>query len=145
MKKTPLEGEWHFVSLKVDGSEVPAPPPASAKLLIHGDRFRMDSSDGAFEGLFTIDVESTPARIDIEFVEGPEAGNWSYGIFEIDGDSLILRTYEPAGARGKVSVSLAKGWRLAEEVNVLEDRTGRASLAFSPFQIHGWRLVRGGS
>jgi uncharacterized protein (TIGR03067 family) len=85
-----LEGEWHFVSLRVDGSDVPAPPASSAKLSIDGDRFRMDSSDGAFDGVFTIDVEATPPRIDIEFVEGPEAGNWSYGIFELDGDTLIL-------------------------------------------------------
>lgn len=85
-----LEGEWHFASLRVDGSDVPAPPPDAAKLLIDGDRFRMDSSDGAFEGVFTIDVGTTPARIDIEFIEGPEAGNWSYGIFKIDGDRLVL-------------------------------------------------------
>ena len=85
-----LEGEWHFVSLKVDGTDVPAPPAAAATLLIDGDRFRMDSSDGAFEGVFTIDADTAPARIDIEFVEGPEAGNWSYGIFKVDGDSLLL-------------------------------------------------------
>ena len=40
--------------------------------------------------MFTIDVESTPTRIDIEFVDWPEAGNWSYGIFKFDRDSLVF-------------------------------------------------------
>jgi uncharacterized protein (TIGR03067 family) len=28
--------------------------------------------------------------MDIEFIEGPEAGNWSYGIYQLDGDDLLL-------------------------------------------------------
>jgi alpha-mannosidase len=59
-----------------------------------------------------------------------------------DGSALIMRTYEPAGARGKIGLSLAEGWKLADEVNLLEDRIGRANLAFLPFQIHSWRIER---
>jgi alpha-mannosidase len=59
-----------------------------------------------------------------------------------DGKALIFRTYEPAGARGKVALSLAKGWNAGGEVNLLEDRTGRASFSFSPFQLHSWRIER---
>jgi alpha-mannosidase len=59
-----------------------------------------------------------------------------------DGRALILRAYEPAGARGKVKVGLAKGWKLGGEVNLLEDRSGRAKLAFSPFQVHSWRVEK---
>jgi uncharacterized protein (TIGR03067 family) len=44
----------------------------------------MESPDATYEGIFTIDVEADPARIDIEFVEGPDAGNWSYGIFRLE-------------------------------------------------------------
>lgn len=57
-----------------------------------------------------------------------------------DGTALILRTYEPAGARGRAKVTLPPGWEIAEEVNLLEERTGPASLTFTPFQVHSWRL-----
>jgi alpha-mannosidase len=59
-----------------------------------------------------------------------------------DGGALILRTYEPAGARGKVRLSLPEGWKLGDEVDLLEDRAGRADLTFLPFQIHSWRIER---
>ena len=36
------------------------------------------------------------------------------------GGALILRTYEPAGARGTAKVTLPSGWEIAEEVNLLE-------------------------
>jgi len=85
-----LEGEWRFDSLEVDGTLVPAGMAAASRLLIDGDRFRTESPEATYEGVFTIDVEADPARIDIEFVEGPETGNWSYGIYHLDGDDLRL-------------------------------------------------------
>jgi alpha-mannosidase len=59
-----------------------------------------------------------------------------------EGASLILRTYEPAGARGTASVTLPSAWEVAEEVNLLEESTGPAELAFTPFQVHSWRIRR---
>lgn len=85
-----LEGEWHFVSLSVDGNKMPAAAMSASRLLVDGDRFRTESPEATYDGVFTIDVEASPRQIDIEFVEGPEAGNWSYGIYELDGDALTL-------------------------------------------------------
>ena len=59
-----------------------------------------------------------------------------------DGERLILRTYEPAGARGAAVVALASGWKLAGEVDILEERIGEADRFFSPFQIHSWLVER---
>ena len=59
-----------------------------------------------------------------------------------DGDSLILRCYEPAGARGTVAVAPPEGWHLAEEVDLLEAGTGAANTSFLPFKLHSWRLAR---
>jgi uncharacterized protein (TIGR03067 family) len=59
-------------------------------LLIDGDRFRTESPEANYEGIFNIDVEAQPHAIDIEFIEGPEAGNWNYGIFRLEGDQLEL-------------------------------------------------------
>lgn len=85
-----LEGEWRFASLEVDGNTMPAPMAAQSRMLIDGDRFRMESPEATYEGIFALDVEADPAQIDIEFVEGPEAGNWSYGIYRFDGEDLIF-------------------------------------------------------
>ena len=55
-----------------------------------GSAERVQPTFRCHEGIFTVDVEADPARIDIEFVEGPEAGNWSYGIYSLDGDALVV-------------------------------------------------------
>ncbi len=85
-----LEGEWRFESLEIDGAVVPGAGFAASRILIDGDCFRTESPEATYEGAFTIDVEAVPSRIDIEFVEGPEAGNWSYGLFEVDQDEVTF-------------------------------------------------------
>jgi uncharacterized protein (TIGR03067 family) len=85
-----LEGTWAFRSLELDGQTVPASMLTDSRLLIDGDRFRMESPEAGYEGIFTIDVEVTPHSIDIDFVEGPEAGNRCEGLFELDGDRFTI-------------------------------------------------------
>ena len=85
-----LEGEWRFVGLQVDGSDVPAAMSAQSRIQIDGDRFRMKSPEATYDGVFSIDASAEPMRIDIEFVEGPEAGNASYGIYQLRGDQLTI-------------------------------------------------------
>ena len=85
-----LEGTWAFHSLVVDGNNVPESMLSDSRLLIDGDRFRMESPEAEYEGIFVIDVEQTPHHIDIDFVEGPEAGNRCKGIFELEGDRFSL-------------------------------------------------------
>ncbi len=85
-----LEGDWRFARLEVDGQVVPETMLGMSRILIDGDRFRTESPSGNYEGVFTIDVEASPPEIDIEFVEGPEAGNWCHGIFEVRGNDEIV-------------------------------------------------------
>ena len=85
-----LEGTWAFARLEIDGSAIPASALAASRLLIDGDRFRTESPEATYEGIFNINVEAQPHEIDIEFVEGPEAGNWNFGIFRLDGDQLEI-------------------------------------------------------
>lgn len=85
-----LEGTWEFTSLEVDGNAIPPAALTQSRISIDGDRFRTDSPEAIYEGIFNIDVEAEPHQIDIEFVEGPEAGNWNYGIFRLDGDRLEI-------------------------------------------------------
>ncbi|MFO1143553.1 MAG: alpha-mannosidase [Amaricoccus sp.] len=60
-----------------------------------------------------------------------------------DGGKLVLRTYEPAGARGVVQVTLPDGWRLGREVDLLEEDAGEPERWFLPFKVHSW-TVEGG-
>jgi len=85
-----MEGTWGFRALEVDGSAMPEAAFASSRLLIDGDRFRMESPEANYEGLFIIDVEQTPHHIDLDFVEGPEAGNCSKGIFQLEEDRFTI-------------------------------------------------------
>jgi uncharacterized protein (TIGR03067 family) len=85
-----LEGTWSFERLEIDGGVIPGSTLGASRLLIDGDRFRTESPEANYEGIFNINVETKPHEIDIEFVEGPEAGNWNFGIFRLDGDQLDL-------------------------------------------------------
>jgi uncharacterized protein (TIGR03067 family) len=83
-----LEGTWEFTSLEIEGNTMPPAALTASRLLIDGDRFRTESPEATYEGVFNINVEADPHEIDIEFVAGPEAGNWNYGIFRLDGDRV---------------------------------------------------------
>ena len=74
-------------------------------------------------------------------IEGIDLGLSGFKPAE-DGSDLIFRTYEPAGARGTANVTLEPGWTVADEVNLLEESRGTADFAFTPFQIHSWRVVK---
>ena len=99
-----LEGTWAFARLEIDGSAIPASALEASRILIDGDRFRTESPEANYEGIFNINVEAQPHEIDIEFVAGPEAGNWNYGIFRLDGDTARdLPRHERQAAAGRVS------------------------------------------
>jgi alpha-mannosidase len=59
-----------------------------------------------------------------------------------DGGGLVLRAYEPHGARGRVEVSLPPGWALDAELNLLEQEVGPPELDFTPFRVRSWRVKR---
>lgn len=85
-----LEGDWAFTALEVNGQVIPTAMLSASRILIDGDRFRTESPEAIYDGEFVIDVEAEPHTIDIHFVEGPEAGNRSLGIFTLDGDTLTI-------------------------------------------------------
>lgn len=85
-----LEGTWSFCRLEIDGIVMPTGVSEASRILIDGDRFRTESPEATYEGIFNINVEANPHEIDIEFVEGPEAGNTNFGIFRLEKDSLEI-------------------------------------------------------
>jgi alpha-mannosidase len=75
-------------------------------------------------------------------VAGPRVGLGALKPAE-DGDGLILRLYEPAGARGPIEITPPPGWTLAGEVSLLEDAIEPPSPLIRPFEIRSWRLRLG--
>jgi alpha-mannosidase len=74
-------------------------------------------------------------------IEGMQLGLSGFKPAE-DGDALILRTYEPAGARGDVRLALPKGWRVGDEVDLLEQTVGPAETSILPHKVLSWRIER---
>jgi len=60
-----------------------------------------------------------------------------------DGGGLVLRVYEPEGARGRVGLALPPGWEADAELDLLEDPVGAREEHLGPFQVRSWRLRRG--
>jgi alpha-mannosidase len=66
-----------------------------------------------------------------------------------DSDAIILRLYEPHGARGKTTIETALPLQKAAFVNILEDETQelsiederRITLEFKPFQVVSLKLI----
>ena len=58
-----------------------------------------------------------------------------------EGEGLVLRVFEPAGARGGVSIKPPEGWRVAGCVDLLE-RPVEAAPELRPFEVRSWRLER---
>jgi len=61
-----------------------------------------------------------------------------------DGGGLVLRAYEPQGARGTARLTLPDGWALDSATDLLERPSGEPDLDFGPFQVRTWRLLRYG-
>lgn len=105
-----LEGVWAFDEFAYEGRTVDGQTLGQSSIVIDGDRFRVQSPGLAYEGLFTIDVEQSPHQIDIEFVDGPNAGSVSRGVFALRDDLLSLSLNSGAGVRPlELATSPARG------------------------------------
>jgi len=83
-----LQGTWDVAELEVDGQSMSS--PGDARIVIEGSRFTSSGMGATYEGTFELDPDTKPARIDMKFDKGPEAGNTNLGIYELKGDSWKL-------------------------------------------------------
>jgi uncharacterized protein (TIGR03067 family) len=77
-------------TLEVEGNELPSLFFSGSKITIDGTHFATSAMGAVYEGELELDVTSTPKRIDMKFSAGPEKGNKSLGIYELDGDKWML-------------------------------------------------------
>ncbi|MFZ1682499.1 MAG: TIGR03067 domain-containing protein [Candidatus Zixiibacteriota bacterium] len=87
---TLLQGAWNIVSLEVDGNSVPKMFFSGSQIVIDGTRFKTKAMGATYEGTVTIDESTSPKRLTIAFDLGPEKGNSSYGIYELNGNDWRL-------------------------------------------------------
>jgi RNA polymerase sigma factor (sigma-70 family) len=85
-----LQGTWNIVTLEVDGAKMEANLFKGAKIVMKGDAFTTFSMGAEYKGTFKIDATKKPKQIDLMFTEGPEKGNTSLGIYELDGDIMKI-------------------------------------------------------
>ena len=79
-----LQGSWLMMSLEMEGQKYPT---GGARIEISGDRFVSVSMGAEYEGTVVLDETADPKTFDLTFDKGPEKGNRSLGIYELDGDS----------------------------------------------------------
>jgi uncharacterized protein (TIGR03067 family) len=85
-----FEGTWKIISLEVGGMKMADTTINAARLIIKGKEFTMKEQIATYRGHFVIDPSKTPKWIDMKFTDGPEKGNTSYGIYEVEGDDFKL-------------------------------------------------------
>src|SRR5205807_1617746 len=52
-----------------------------------GTKFTTAAMGSTYDGTLSLDVTKKPKRFDLKFTKGPEKGNTSLGIYELDGDT----------------------------------------------------------
>jgi uncharacterized protein (TIGR03067 family) len=81
-----LQGDWHVISLEVDGMQVGAPAFHTAQITLRGDRFVSTGMGADYQGTVELDETAVPKWFTLRFDSGPEQGNANFGIYELSGD-----------------------------------------------------------
>ena len=79
-----LQGTWNIVSLEMDGQKYPA---LGAQITVEGGRFTSLNMGAEYSGTMAVNSSANPRTFDLLFETGPEKGNRSLGIYELDGDT----------------------------------------------------------
>jgi alpha-mannosidase len=110
-------GDWLSGGVLAEASDLNCPLPVVA-------------TSGAGSGVWRpITVEGVPLALGT--LKGCEMSS-----------GLVLRAYEPAGRRGRVTVTPPPGWAVSAELNLLEDIVGPPDFTFGPHQIRTWSIDR---
>jgi len=115
----PHTGEWHSGGVREEAEDLNQPLIVAA------------ASNLAEASFAALDLTGTPVALST--VKPAE-----------DGDGLVLRVYEPAGRRGGLTVTAAKGWQIGEAITLMEEpQTRDAGPDILPFEVRSWRVRRG--
>ena len=79
-----LQGTWSIVSLEMDGQKMSG---GGGQIVVRGNRFTTIAMGASYEGTLVVRETGAPKSFDLLFEEGPEKGNTSLGIYELEGDT----------------------------------------------------------
>jgi uncharacterized protein (TIGR03067 family) len=85
-----LQGTWMFDVIEVEGTRIPDAMFRGSTFTIQGDHFITVAQEARYEGKVSVNPEVYPKTIDMAFTAGPEVGKTSYGIYELEGNTLKI-------------------------------------------------------
>jgi uncharacterized protein (TIGR03067 family) len=109
-----LQGTWSFVTMEVDGIQLPPKAFEGSKIVIKGTGFTTISAGAAYKGTFKVDITKKPKTLDLNFNDGPEKGNTSRAIYDLDGDDWKICLTIGAKERPKEFATKAGSGRALE-------------------------------
>jgi uncharacterized protein (TIGR03067 family) len=140
-----LQGNWNITALEIEGQQMPS---TGSRIIINGDRFTTVAMGAEYGGTIEIDTSKKPKRFDLTFTEGPEMGNRSLGIYELEGDTWRIclgltgktrpRKFATAPGSGHALETLSRGTAEEEAPEV----PAPATAADSVDEMSGeWQMV----
>jgi uncharacterized protein (TIGR03067 family) len=132
-----LQGAWRIVTLEMDGATMPS---GEASIIVKGSRFTTTAMGGEYSGAIEVNETTSPKSFNLRFEAGPEAGNTSYGIYELSGDTWKICLTLRGGTRPK-TFATTEGSGLALEtlhrVAGSKAKAGKAKSATQPTPLPG--------
>jgi RNA polymerase sigma factor (sigma-70 family) len=140
-----LQGTWNMVALEIENAKMAANAFKGSKIVVKDDTFTTISMGANYKGTLKIDITSTPKTIDMMFTEGPEKGNTSLGIYELDGDTWkICLTLGGNKARPKEFVTKPGSSHALETLKRETGEDDQAVLNKESARLEGeWAMVSG--
>jgi uncharacterized protein (TIGR03067 family) len=140
-----LQGTWNIETLELDGQKMPS---GEAAIAIEGSRFTTTAMGGEYAGEVSVDETTSPKSFDLRFDAGPEAGNTSYGIYELTGDTWKICLTLRGGTRPRQFATTPGSGLALETLRRAAKPAKRANLAAAelvgepaPELAGEWRMV----
>lgn len=84
-----LQGSWAATAAERDGK--PAADVIEHRLVFAGDTFTIRREDKTlYRGIYTVDTDRKPARIDFRHTQGSLDGKTWRGIYQLTGNTLVV-------------------------------------------------------
>jgi uncharacterized protein (TIGR03067 family) len=93
-----FQGVWIIASSEQDGRSDPSSP--DTRVIISADEFTTKMGNRPLRrGTLKLDATKQPKTIDLTYIDGPQKGQSSLGIYRLEGDSWVLAFSIPGKAR----------------------------------------------
>jgi uncharacterized protein (TIGR03067 family) len=85
-----FEGTWRFVSIEVDGEQIPRKFYEKDILTLKGKQFVSVVTGNTTHGIFKVNPIDKPMTIDLTFSDGPGKDQTQKGIYDLEGDTQTI-------------------------------------------------------